>query len=350
MARKLVENYHGTYMKLPFFKKIKWLVIPLLGIVSFYFVYSEGKIKGTHSNILSYEHVRIDGVVQNKDTIELFGYKDVGNGFAPQVLKTTNGGKSWKETLFDATSSLPSYFQVDSVIFLYAYETNREKATVYVSSDFGDSWKQVGEHSLSRMSVPVFGEYLQNKQTIDMLHSVECWKEWDCSNLQTFSTLLFPSHKDEKIKNVVGNIDLKSGKIERISTGKFHFIDAVFAENNTDWILGRSEGNEGVYLIQNDKDSVKLVAHWPKKKNEKFGIDQPQALYVKDSLIVAVIKGVAFLDPGLLFYSKDGGMNWTKKKLPTSNLVRILFNEDDKELIVVCVTMMAVDIFNIELR
>ena len=273
----------------------------------------------------------------------------MGNGFAPQVLKTTDGGKSWKESLFDAIPNSPFYFQVDGFVFLYAHDLNQEKAKVYVSSDVGDSWKLVGEHHLSRMSVPVFGEYLQNKQTIDMLRSVECWKEWDCSNLQTFSTLLFPSYKDEEIKNEVGNIDLKSGKIERISTGKFHFTDAIFAENNTDWILGCSKESDGVYLIHSDKNSVELVAHWPKKKNEKFGIDQPQALYVKDSLIVAAIKGVAFLDPGLLFYSKDGGSNWTKKELPTSNLVRILVEGNGKELIVVCVTMMAVDIFNIEI-
>lgn len=337
-------------MKLPFFKKNKWLVIPLLGIVLFYFVCSEGKLKGTHSNILNYEHVRIDAVIQNRDTIVLFGYKDVGNGFAPQVLKTTDGGKSWKESLFDAIPNSPFYFQVDGFVFLYAHDLNQEKAKVYVSSDVGDSWKLVGEHHLPQMSVPIFGEFLQQQQTIDMLHSVECWKEWDCSNLQTFSTLLLPSHKDKEIKNEVGNIDLKNGKIDRISTGKFHFSNAVFAENNTDWILGRSKESDGVYLIHSDKDSVELVAHWPKKKTEKFGIDQPQALYVKDSLIVAAIKGVAFLDPGLLFYSKDGGMNWTKKELPTSNLVRIWIDENGKELIVVCVTMMDVNIFNIEIQ
>ena len=331
-----------------FYLKISLLIFVATVVVG-YFICSWNKLKGTHSNILNYEHVRIDAVIQNRDTIVLFGYKDVGNSFAPQVLKTTDGGKSWKESLFDVIPNSPFYFQVDGFVFLYAHDLNQEKAKVYVSSDVGDSWKLVGEHHLPQMSVPIFGEFLQQQQTIDMLHSVECWKEWNCSNLQTFSTLLLPSHKDKGEKNEVGNIDLKSEKINRISTGNFHFIDAVFAEKNTDWILGRSEGNEGVYLIQNDKDSVKLVAHWPKKKNEKFGIDQPQALYVKDSLIVAVIKGVAFLDPGLLFYSKDGGMNWTKKKLPTSNLVRIWIDENGKELIVVCVTMMAVDIFNIEI-
>lgn len=335
-------------MKL-FYLKISLLIFVAIVVVG-YFICSWNKLKGMRINILPYKHYETEIVISGKDTIVLLGYKNVGGNYAPQILKTTNGGKSWKETLFNAISGSPSYFQVDSVILLYAFDGSYENATVYVSNDFGDSWKLVGEHHLSRMSVPVFGEFLQQQQTIDMLHSVECWKEWDCSNLQTFSTLLFPSHKDKGIKNEVGNIDLKSGKIERISTGKFHFIDAVFAKNNTDWILGCSKEHDGVYLVHNDKDSVKLVAYWPKKKNEKFGIDQPQALYVKDSLIIAAIKGVAFLDPGLLFYSKDGGMNWTKRELPTSNLVRILFNENDKELIVVCVTMMAVDIFNIELR
>lgn len=329
--------------------KISFLVFVAIVVVG-YFICSWNKLKGMQSNILPYKHYETEIVISGKDTIVLLGYKNIGSNCVPQILKTTNGGKSWKETLFDATSGLPSYFQMDSIIFLYAYEKSYENATVYVSSDVGDSWKLVGEHHLPQMSVPIFGEFLQQQQTIDMLHSVECWKEWDCSNLQTFSTLLFPSHKDEEIKSEVGNIDLKNGKIDRISTGKFHFSNAVFAENNTDWILGRSKESDGVYLIHSDKDSVELVAHWPKKKTEKFGIDQPQALYVKDSLIVAAIKGVAFLDPGLLFYSKDGGMNWTKKELPTSNLVRILVDENGKELIVVCVTMMDVNIFNIEIQ
>lgn len=331
-----------------FYLKISLLIF-VATVVVCYFICSWNKLKGIQSNILPYKHYETEIVISGKDTIVLLGYKNVGRNYVPQILKTTDGGKSWKESLFDAIPNSPFYFQVDGFVFLYAHDLNQEKAKVYVSSDVGDSWKLVGEHHLSRMSVPVFGEYLQNKQTIDMLHSVECWKEWDCSNLQTFSTLLFPSHKDEEIKSEVGNIDLKNGKIDRISTGKFHFSNAVFAENNTDWILGCSKESDGVYLIHSDKDSVELVAHWPKKKNEKFGIDQPQALYVKDSLIVAAIKGVAFLNPGLLFYSKDGGMNWTKKELPTSNLVRISVDGNGKELIVVCVTMMAVDIFNIEI-
>ena len=140
------------------------LLIFVATVVVGYFICSWNKLKGIQSNILPYKHYETEIVISGKDTIVLLGYKNIGSNYVPQILKTTNGGKSWKESLFDAIPNSPFYFQVDGFVFLYAHDLNQEKAKVYVSSDVGDSWKLVGEHHLPQMSVPIFGEFLQQQQ------------------------------------------------------------------------------------------------------------------------------------------------------------------------------------------
>jgi len=309
----------------------------------------------SESTILPFKFQVSSILICDKDTITLLGYKDVASGlpvfkYTPQVLRSTNGGFSWKETLLDTFSTSPAYYQVDSSIFLYAYDKSYTNAKVYASSDAASTWKLVGTHTLSEMSIPIFGDYLRYQQTADMLRSVAICEEWDCSNFKTLTPLIIAKNTDNEIKNEVGSIDLKSGDIKRISTGKFHFSEAIFADNNTDWILGRIEGDHGIFLIHNNKGSVELVAHWPNKSDIKFGGDQPQDLYVKGNLIAVAVAGAPFYGTGYLYYSVDGGNNWVEKELSTSNMIKIAVNENDHGLLAVCVNMMSVSIFDIPLQ
>lgn len=345
------NEYMGTTMKLSFSMKVGLSV--LVVVITAVVVINLGiRNKAMYSDILPYKHNITDIIIQSKDTIVLLGYKDVASGlpvfkYIPQVLRSTNGGLSWEEIRLDTIILPPTYYQVDNTIFLYAFERDFKSAKVYASSDVGTTWRFIGSHMLPELSLPIFGEFLRHQQSADNLRSVSICEEWDCSNVKTITPLIIAQKIEKKLSNEVGFVDLHDGHIKRIPTGKYQFSEAIFAENNIDWILGRIEGDHGIFLIRNNKGSVELVAHWPNKTDIKFGGDQPQALFVKGNLIAVAVAGAPFYGTGYLYYSLDGGINWIEKELSTSSKIQIAVKEDGQGLLVVCVNMMSVSIFDI---
>lgn len=241
-----------------------------------------------------------EAVIENEKTITLFGTKNVSKSenSKPVVLRTTDGGKSWKRTEIGIDFQSASFDRVGDSVYMVAFIDNNDLVNrpVYVSSGDFKNWKYVG-----MAESPEIGLYHINK---------------DSSNFFALERENYPIvHLEEHCRSWIQR----------------------YAYNDKNWIVCGNNKRYEVRVLHKLGDEYRIhsqfVYKWHFGIISDFGLANdviPSVFYVNGNVMAGIFQFRWSTSKWIhyLYYSIDGGKTWQNEKIPVFAFERLTVTED----------------------
>ncbi len=242
-----------------------------------------------------------EAVVDNEKIVTLFGAKNEfkSDNNKPIVLRTTDGGKSWKKTEIDIDINSASFDRVGDNVYMVAFIDNNDSVSrpAYVSSGAFEKWEYIGI-----AKSPGIGLYYINKD--------------DTTKKIVLERENFPAKH-------LGSLCRSRG--ER------------YAHNDKNWIVCGNNKRYEVRVLHKLGNEWTVHSRFAYKWHlgiiSDFGLANdlnPSDFYVKDNVMAGIfqfrwstLKWIHYL-----YYSIDGGKTWRNEKIPVFAFERLTVTED----------------------
>ena len=290
--------------------------------------------------ILNYRIIPLDVFVKNEDSISVLGYRfsDLdGYAFVPVTLNSNDDGKTWNLKVFPDAKNMPRFFRYSKYIFLYNYEKEKTKASVYISEDFGNSWNLFGEQELLNSEMPIFGNLDEKNPEVHQINKVIADDSWYVEEEPLYTNFIV-CKGNPAFTSQVGRINRFDGSSTIIDVKQNLHSTLMFYDEENYWILGkiyRSEPRKAsIVLLKSNGNHVEKIGEWRNLSGSKHASDSPKAILVTDEIIAFAVTGPFLSGPTVLRYSIDKGSHWEEIELPTSETVQLSYDDINKKLVV----------------
>ena len=242
-----------------------------------------------------------EAVVDDEKVVTLFGTKNEfkSENNKPVVLRTTDGGESWKKTEIDIDINSASFDRVRDSVYMVAFIDNNDSVSrpTYVSSGAFEKWDYIGI-----AKSPEIGLYYINK--------------------------------DDSIKK----IELERGNFPAKHLGSLcRSWGERYAHNDKNWIVCGNDKRYEVRVLHKLGNEwtvhCRFAYKWHFGIISDFGLANdlnPSDFYVKDNVMAGIFQfRWSFLKRiHYLYYSIDGGKTWRNEKIPVFAFERLTVTED----------------------
>lgn len=288
--------------------------------------------------ILDYRIIPLDVFVKNKDSISVLGYRfsDLdGYAFIPVTIKSNDGGKTWNLKVFPDANNMPRFFRYSKFIFLYNYEKEKTRASVYISEDSGNSWNLFGEQELLNSEMPIFGNLDEKNPEVHQINKVIAEDSWYVEEEPLYTNFIVRKG-NPAFTSQVGRINRYDGSSTIVDVKHDVHSTLMYYDDENYWILGkiyRSEPRKAsIVLLKSNGNYVEKIGEWRNSSGSKHASDSPKAFLASGQIIAFAVTGPFLSGPTILRYSIDKGSRWEEIELPTSETVQLYYDDVNKKL------------------
>ena len=288
--------------------------------------------------ILDYRIIPLDVFVKNKDSISVLGYRfsDLdGYAFIPVTIKSNDGGKTWNLKVFPDANNMPRFFRYSKFIFLYNYEKEKTRASVYISEDSGNSWNLFGEQELLNSEMPIFGNLDEKNPEVHQINKVIAEDSWYVEEEPLYTNFIVRKG-NPAFTSQVGRINRYDGSSTIVDVKHDVHSTLMYYDDENYWILGkiyRSEPRKAsIVLLKSNGNYVEKIGEWRNSSGSKHASDSPKAILASGQIIAFAVTGPFLSGPIILRYSIDKGSHWEEIELPTSETVQLSYDDINKKL------------------
>lgn len=288
--------------------------------------------------ILDYRINPLDVFVTKKDSISVLGYRFSnlnGYAFVPVTLNSNDDGKTWNLKVFPDAKNMPRFFRYSKYVFLYNYEKEKTRASVYISEDSGNSWNLFGEQELLNSEMPTFGNLDEINPEVHQINRVIADDSWYVEEKPLYTNFIVRKG-NSAFTSQVGHISRYDGSSTIIDVKYDVHSTLMYYDEKNYWILGkiyRSEPRKAsVILLKSDGNHVEKIGEWRNSSGSKHASDSPKAILASGQIIAFAVTGPFLSGPTILRYSIDKGSHWEEIELPTSETVQLSYDDINKKL------------------